>query len=290
VEDLAGALLRLSREDLCVLRAIEAGMRHHQWVPLPEIARISGLPLGKAERGLGLIMKLKLASREEVPYEGYQISFDAYDLLALAELADRGAVSALGERIGVGKESVVYEAMGDSPLIIKFHREGRTSFKHVRRARGHLKDRPRVSWLYASRLAARHEFRVMTGLYPAVSIPRPVAQSRHALAMELVCGRQLNKVTLKNPKDCLEMILEEVGKAHRLGVIHADLSEYNVLVGDGIWIIDWPQAVGTGHPHASELFRRDLSNILSFFARRYRLELPLEDAMAWAFVEKEVPA
>jgi RIO kinase 2 len=69
--------------------------------------------------------------------------------------------------------------------------------------------------------------------------------------------------------------------AFRLGIDHADLSEFNVMVtGDGIRIIDWPQAVETSHPNAAELLKRDLSNILEFFARRYRIESDLDKAMA----------
>jgi len=186
----------------------------------------------------------------------------------------------LGERIGVGKESIVFAAKGEIPLVIKFHRQGRTSFKQVRRLRQHLTDLPRVPWLYAAALAARHEFQVMQRLYPTVSVPRPLALSRHALAMEFVAGHQLNKITLSNPQECLDMILEEVEKAWSLEIVHADLSEFNIIVTeDGPRIIDWPQAVERSHPHALELLERDLTNVLRFFARKYKLMMPQETAL-----------
>jgi RIO kinase 2 len=189
-------------------------------------------------------------------------------------------VTSIGDRIGVGKESVVHEALGVSPLAIKFHREGRTSFKHVRRVREHLKDGSRCAWIHAARRAARYEFSIMTSLYPQVSIPRPVALSRHAIAMELIYGSQLNQITLSNPQECLGIILDEVKAALSLGLIHADLSEYNIIVrGEEIKIIDWPQAVKADHPNASVLMERDLNNILRFFARKYRIDFSLKDAM-----------
>jgi len=283
VENLAKAFLMLGREDFSLLGAIESGMRDHEWVPLPKISQLSGLSSRKAEYRLGLLFEQKLVGRETLHYDGYQIDFDAYDLLALSDFVKRDSVLSIGERIGVGKESVIYAAKGEIPLVIKFHRQGRTSFKHVRRLRDHLTDLPRVPWLYAAALAARHEFQVMQRLYPTVATPRPVALSRHALAMEFVAGNQLNKITLSNPEECLDMILEEVGKAWHLGIVHADLSEFNIIIAEAVpRIIDWPQAVERSHPRAQELLERDISNILRFFARKYKREMPQETALELA--------
>ena len=271
----------LSREDRSLLSAIETGMKTHEWVPSFVISELSGLPVRKVEFRLGQLFEKKLVERESMHYLGYRIDFDAYDLLALSDLVKRGSVKAFGERIGVGKESVVYEALGEMHLAVKFHRQGRTSFKHIRRLRDHLTDQPKVPWIYAAALAARHEFAIMEKLYPIVSIPRPIAVSRHVLAMEFVSGPALNRITLSDPENGLNMILGEVGKARRLGIIHADLSEFNVMVDEsGPRIIDWPQAVEVTHPHAEELLERDLTNILRFFERKYRIEMPLERALS----------
>ncbi len=281
MDNLAETFLKLSKEDLTILGSIEAGMRDYEWVPLPEISRLSGINLRKAEYRLHILSEAKLVTRTTMHYEGYQIDFDAYDLIALSDLVERDFVKCIGGRVGVGKESVVFDALGEIPLVIKFHRQGRTSFKHVRRARDHLKDMPRVPWLYAASLAARHEFQIMKRLYPDVSIPKPVAISRHALAMELLSGDQLNRVILSDPQECLEIILDEVRKTYEKGIIHADLSEFNVIVmEDDLKIIDWPQAVDINHPSAAELLERDVGNILRFFERRYRIDMPSEDALS----------
>ena len=271
----------LSREDRSLLSAIETGMKTHEWVPSFVISELSGLPVRKVEFRLGQLFEKKLVDRESMHYLGYRIDFDAYDLLALSDLVKRGTVKAFGERIGVGKESVVYEALGETHLAVKFHRQGRTSFKHIRRLRDHLTDQTKVPWIYAAALAARHEFAIMEKLYPIVSIPRPFAVSRHVLAMEFVSGPALNRITLSDPENGLNMILGEVATARGLGVIHADLSEFNVMVDEsGPKIIDWPQAVEVTHPHAQELLERDLVNVLRFFERKYRIEMPLERALS----------
>lgn len=271
----------LSREDRSLLSAIETGMKTHEWVASYVVSELSGLPVRKVEFRLGQLFEKKLVERESMHYLGYRIGFDAYDLLALSDLVRRGKLSAFGERIGVGKESVVYEALGEVHMAVKFHRQGRASFKHVRRLRDHLADQTKVPWIYAAALAARHEFAIMEKLYPIVSIPRPIAVSRHVLAMEFVRGPALNRIALHDPENGLNMILGEVGKALRLGIIHSDLSEFNVIVDEsGPKIIDWPQAVEVTHPHAQELLERDLVNVLRFFERKYRIEMRLEKALS----------
>jgi len=280
VDNLAAAFLGMSREERSLLAAIESGMKGHEWVPSSIISDISGLPARKVDFLLGRLFEKKLVERESLHYLGYRIDFDAYDLLALSDLVAKGALNAIGERIGVGKESVVYQAFGEMPLALKFHRQGRTSFKHVRRLRHQLPDKSKVPWIYAASLAARHEHQIMEKLWPEVSIPRPVAASRHVLAMEFVSGPPLNRIALSDPEEGLDLILAEVAKALAMGIIHADLSEFNILVAEsGPKIIDWPQAVEVTHPHARELLERDLANVLRFFERKYGIKVPLEEAL-----------
>ena len=53
------------------------------------------------------------------------------------------------------------------------------------------------------------------------------------------------------------------------GVVHGDLSEFNILIGaDGPVIIDLPQAVdAAGNNHASRMLLRDVDNLRHFFGR-----------------------
>lgn len=184
--------------------------------------------------------------------------------------------------IGVGKESVVIAAMGkgNRPLAIKFHREGRTAFKQVKRKREHLVDLHHVSWLYASALAAKHEFDVLEKLYPAVNVPQPFDQNRHAIVMSVVEGHEMSRVKLEDPGWYLDRIVEQLALAYRYGYVHGDFSEYNVIVSEsGVTIIDWPQAVATGSKIAGELLARDINNILTYFSRKYRIKRNMEDVL-----------
>ncbi|KAJ3119667.1 hypothetical protein HK101_007150, partial [Irineochytrium annulatum] len=56
---------------------------------------------------------------------------------------------------------------------------------------------------------------------------------------------------------------------HKCKLVHADLSEYNLLYhNDTLYIIDVSQSVEHDHPHALEFLRKDCNNVIDFFAKR----------------------
>ncbi|WP_406657859.1 RIO1 family regulatory kinase/ATPase [Methanolobus sp. ZRKC2] len=280
ITDVIKIFRELDSKDLRILQGIEVGMKHYEWVPVEELMKITKLPYSTLEYKIRALKKKNLVVVTGTPYEGYQIYFDAYDALALNTFVKRGTISAIGDEIGVGKESVVLEAVKEPELgfgepqgvIIKFHREGRTSFKRVKRVRCHLEDKEHFSWIYAARLAAKREAEIMRKLYPDISVPRLIDNNRHALVMEVAEGSLLCKTRLEDPAWFLDCIIDQLNKIYQKGIIHSDLSEYNIFVYDGgVQIIDWPQYVGTDHPHADELLERDVLNLLKHFKRKYCL-------------------
>jgi len=123
-------------------------------------------------------------------------------------------------------------------------------------------------------MAAEREFEALRIVFPCgVSVPEPIGHNRHVVVMDYIDGAELYRVPeIPNADVVLEEILANVKVAYcRAGVIHADLSEYNVVLkSDGhVLIIDWPQFVRVDHPNADVLLRRDVRNILRFFLRRY---------------------
>lgn len=278
----------LDSKDFRILTGIETGMKHFEWVPMDELNKYTRLPFEKLEYRIKKLVRNKLVVRTTQPYEGFQIYFEGYDALALNAFVKRKSISAIGDEVGVGKESVIYEAIlppelaiGEPiPVIIKFHREGRTSFKQIKRVREHLGEREHFSWIYAARLAAQREYDIMTTLYPKVSIPKPFDHNRHAIVMELAKGSLLSKTKLLNPEWYLDEILKQVKITYSLGIIHADLSEYNIFASeDGVQLIDWPQYVTPEHPHADEILERDVSNILTHFFRKYGIKRELDETI-----------
>ena len=110
-----------------------------------------------------------------------------------------------------------------------------------------------------------------------VRVPRPYAFFQGVVLMELLTDAEgnaaprLNDVVLSQ-EVALAYHATLVGEIVRMlcaGVIHGDLSEYNVLVDrDGPVIIDLPQAVNAaGNNNAASMLQRDADNITAYFSR-----------------------
>jgi RIO kinase 2 len=104
----ATSLRYLSKDDFRVLVAVEMGMKNHDLVPTSLIGGIAKLKRGGTQRALSNLHKYKLIFHEAKRYDGYRLTYGGYDYLALRTLTARGCVVALGNQIGVGKESDIY--------------------------------------------------------------------------------------------------------------------------------------------------------------------------------------
>jgi len=175
----------------------------------------------------------------------------------------------------------VYRGMGLSEVALKFHRVGQRSFQSARVKRGYLPREGHIPWVFASAHSARQEYAALTLLHPAVPVPIPLARNRNLVVMGWVEGTTLNRCTVDQPRVVLEEVLAHVAAAYRCGVIHGDLSEYNIMAdGERVVLIDWPQWVEPSHPNADEVLRKDLENLLAYFTRKYALEYPFGEALA----------
>ncbi|MFH0849509.1 MAG: RIO1 family regulatory kinase/ATPase, partial [Candidatus Bathyarchaeota archaeon] len=142
-----------------------------------------------------------------------------------------------------------------------------------------------ISWLYQSRLAAENEYKALKTMYEAgVSVPQPFEQNRHAVVMEYLEAVQLSDVIeIDEPEELLMDILGNVRLAYRAGVIHTDLSEYNVMVNQEgrVWIIDWPQYTASDHLNAGDILARDVGNVAYYFQRKYNTSMTVEEALEY---------
>jgi RIO kinase 1 len=110
-----------------------------------------------------------------------------------------------------------------------------------------------------------------------VRVPKPYNFHEGVLLMELVTDAQGDAAPRLNdleftPEEAMALHGRLIGEVVRMlcaGVIHGDLSEYNILLGaDGPVIIDLPQAVdAAGNNHAAAMLERDVSNLRTFFGR-----------------------
>jgi RIO kinase 2 len=277
---------KLESEDLRILQIIEAAMSKREFVPKEQIAKYAQLPLERIEFTLGRLNKLGLIYSMRGAYVGHTLNYAGYDCLAINAFVKAGFIEAFGQTLGVGKEADVYDALNPegARIAVKFHRLGRISFRQTRRKRGYVGEH--AGWLFQSRLAAEREFHALKIVYQhGVAVPEPLSQNRHAVAMGIIEGAELAKwKEIQKPEKVLKEILRNVKKTYlKAGVIHADLSEYNIILKPDmhILIIDWPQYVMANHPNAQQLLMRDVKNVLKYFSRKHRLKMKTMEVYAY---------
>ncbi|HHI00259.1 MAG TPA: tyrosine protein kinase [Thermococcus litoralis] len=269
--------------DFRILRGVERNMRHYEWVPLEVIAKFARVDIETASYRLGKLDNWRLVRRRsDIGYIGYQLTIHGYDALAIRAFAQKGIIKAISQtQIGVGKEADVYVGItsNEEKVAVKFNRIGRTSFTRIKLYRPEFIDKRHISWLYISRLVAQREYEALQLLSPIAKVPKPIAWNRHAIVMEFIEGVELieladTDLTKEEASEILDKVLEEYKKIVEFGIIHSDMSLYNiVLKKDGdILIIDWPQYLTTAFPDARYYLERDLRVLLNSFKRKWRVE------------------
>ncbi|WP_456396666.1 RIO1 family regulatory kinase/ATPase domain-containing protein [Thermococcus sp.] len=269
--------------DFRILRGVELNMRHHRWVPLEDIARFARTDVETASHRLGKLDSWELVRRRsDIGYIGYQLTIHGYDVLAIRAFSRKGIIEAISTtQIGVGKEADVYAAVtpGGKRVAVKFNRIGRTSFTRIKLYRRDFMDKRHISWLYISRLVAQREYDALQLLSPVARVPRPIGWNRHAIVMEFINGVELadlreGELSREDAEGILDMVLDEYERIVEFGVVHSDMSEFNIVITEDhdILIIDWPQYLPTAYPESIEYLKRDITVLLNSFRRRWRVE------------------
>jgi len=109
-----------------------------------------------------------------------------------------------------------------------------------------------------------------------VRVPEPIATERNVLVMEYIGteddrAKRLGEVHIENPQTAYEVMREYMRRLYSAGLIHGDLSEYNVVFDESegqLVFIDLGQAVTVHHPNSREFLERDCRNVANFFSRQ----------------------
>ncbi|WP_291995410.1 PA4780 family RIO1-like protein kinase [Candidatus Accumulibacter sp. ACC003] len=208
----------------------------------------------------------------------------------LAALVEEGLVDEVIGQLMSGKEATVYVVRcGDEIRCAKVYKdanqrsfrknasyqEGR-KVKNSRQARA-MEKGSRYGRKMQEEVWQNAEVDALYRLAAAgVCVPQPHLCYQGVLLMDLVVDAEgspaprLNDVELSEEL-ALEfhaMLVRQVVRMLCAGVIHGDLSEYNILVGgSGPVIIDLPQAVdAAGNSNAAEMLERDVRNLRSYFS------------------------
>ena len=245
---------------------------------------------GEKDRGHGKD-KSDRATSEQV--------LDPRTRMILLQMINRGVVSEVNGCLSTGKEANVYGALSTPPpdekdpdpqpihRAIKVYKTSILVFKDRDRyvtgehrfRSGYNKGNNRAM----VKVWAEKEFRNLKRLYLAkIPCPEPVYLRLHVLVMGFLGDKKgwaaprLRDVELHG-EDVDEqwrvLYLQLLGLMKRMyqtcRLVHADLSEYNVLYHQKkLFIIDVSQSVEHDHPRSLEFLRMDIKNVSDFFRRK----------------------
>ena len=228
----------LTADDFKVLQAVEQGSRNHEVVPTQLIHNISGMRSASGtNRSISDLAKLSLVSKlRNSKYDGYRLTYNGYDYLALKSMLNRDTLYSVGTTIGVGKESDIYQVSDRSgeSKVLKIHRLGRTSFHTIKNNRDYLRNGQSASWMHLSKLAANKEYQFMTMLYDRnFEVPQPFDNSRHCVLMEHIRGYPMRRLGKhKNLPKLYSDLMCFIVKLANHGLIHCDFNEFNIMIKD----------------------------------------------------------
>ncbi|RVU47533.1 PA4780 family RIO1-like protein kinase [Rubrivivax rivuli] len=229
----------------------------------------------------------------------------------LQALVDEGLIDAVLRQLMSGKEAEVYVVRrGEEVICAKVYKEA--THRSFRQAVDYTENRKVKNSRQARAMAkgtkygresqeAAWQSAEVDALYrlaaAGVRVPRPHNFFEGVLLMDLVttaegdAAPRLNDVPF-TPEDATRhhaTLLREVLRMLCAGVVHGDLSEFNILLAeDGPVIIDLPQAVdAAGNNHARRMLLRDVDNLRDFFGRYNPALLPTQyGPEIWALYEK----
>jgi RIO kinase 1 len=192
-----------------------------------------------------------------------------------------GLATEVAGLISSGKEADVYLARyRGAPLAVKVYRLYRTS---------HRGGRP-VKLDITSRLAADEFDMQLQAWKGGARVPAPARRVENMFSMRYLgnesgAAPRLQDVRLESPDAFMEKVLDSVRALAVAGVVHSDLSPFNILVHDGEpWFIDLSQAVRVdrlGYSHWSRLSEARVAlegglEALRAYFRRYGLDIEVE--------------
>ncbi|KAJ5773812.1 hypothetical protein N7457_008708 [Penicillium paradoxum] len=222
--------------------------------------------------------------------------------MLLLQMINRGLVSEIHGCLSTGKEANVYHAMSISqededaaPLhrAIKVYKTSILVFKdrdkyvtgEFRFRQGYNKSNNRAM----VKLWAEKEMRNLRRIHAAgIPCPEPIYLRLHVLVMGFIGNSKglgaprLKDVDFNIPEPetrWRSLYMELLGYMRIMyqtcRLVHADLSEYNILYHkERLYIIDVSQSVEHDHPRSLEFLRMDIKNVSDFFRRKNVMTLP----------------
>lgn len=203
--------------------------------------------------------------------------FDNFTERQVYKLISKGLIQGLDRPLAMGKEANVFTAKNDreETLIVKIYRletcDFNKMYSYIRADERYatIKHRKRTvifAW-------AQREYKNLIGArHGGVNVPLPMHQVHNVILMGSIGGDSpspmLKDRPPKDPVSFLEELIRQVRKLYRCGLVHGDLSSFNIINKDDTpYLIDFSQATTLKSNQASELLERDIKNIGTYFKK-----------------------
>ena len=224
--------------------------------------------------------KQLMKKKRSEEYEVLEEVFDRPTLMTIYHLLNQGTIKSIGGVVKSGKEARIYH--GTDPegrsLAIKIYLTVSAGFRKGRLI--YIQGDPRFnsvkqdtrSFVYSW---TQKEYKNLQRAYESgIRVPKPIQVKKNVLVMEFIGEGNtpaplLREAFPKDPENMYLRLLKCVKALYRkAGLVHGDLSEYNVMN----WkerpvILDMSQAVLLEHPMAEQFLRRDIINLNQFFRK-----------------------
>ncbi|KAI8467991.1 MAG: RIO kinase [Monoraphidium minutum] len=245
--------------------------------------RLSAAVSNEVRAGAAKVAAARVRAGDKSDRATVEQALDPRTRMVLFKMLNRGVFREIHGCISTGKEANVYHATGGGgpypDLAIKVYKTSILVFKDrdryvtgdFRFRSGYCRSNPRkMVW-------AEKEMRNLSRLRAAgIRAPAPLMLRMHVLVMEFVGDDSVAAPRLKDANLPLQRLCSAYGEMvsilrtlyQRCRLVHADLSEYNILVHRGeLVIIDVSQAVDLDHPKALDFLREDAKHVNDFFRR-----------------------
>lgn len=211
--------------------------------------------------------------------------FDDFTNRTIFKLISERHFDGLESPISIGKESNVFSAKkNDKNIVVKIYRVNSCDFNKMF---DYIKSDPRYIGLKGKKRNiifhwVQREYRNLLKARKAnVKVPTPIVFKNHVLVMEFIgngnkTAPMLKDTTPENPKKFFDEIIKNIRKLYKAGLVHADLSAFNILNSDDKPVlIDFSQCTSLQDQRAEEYLSRDIRNVANFF-RKFNLKIDEE--------------
>ncbi|MFH1173935.1 MAG: RIO1 family regulatory kinase/ATPase [archaeon] len=205
--------------------------------------------------------------------------FSEFTRRNLSKLSTEGYFEELTSPIAVGKESNVFSAKrrDGETVIVKIYRLENCNFNKMLdyisqdlRYASLKKNKRDIVFSWTQR-----EFRNLLKAREVIRVPTPLAFKYNIIIMEQIGrpAKQLKNNLPSNVEEFFKKTITCMAKLHKAGLVHGDLSEFNILNDENDPVfIDFSQSTTTESYNAKELLVRDVNNVCRFFGKFMKVD------------------